>query len=220
MAVDQRCTRLNIPFAVAAAKGIENRDDAKEWIIRNQFGRRNLSSFIRTELALKLEAIFAKRAKENLSETGKSVAALTNQGILKSENLDIKPISTMHEVAKLAGVGHDTVAKVKRISEAGSPELIGALRSGEISINVAADIATLPQERQAYVVERGKGEALETAKEIRLAKAAERRAALEEVRKVAPPPPPGPLQKLLERRRHGPIQNWTHPGRAIPFRRD
>ena len=142
------------------------RDDVKEWIIRNQFGRRNLSSFIRTELALKLEAIFAKRAKEQ--------QGARTDIIPKSEKC-FEPISTMHEVAKLAGVGHDTVAKVKKIEASASPELIGALRSGEISINVAADIATLPAERQAAVVERGKGEALKTAKEIRLAKAAERR---------------------------------------------
>lgn len=150
------CTRLNIRVETVEAKGIGNRDDAKEWIIKNQFGRRNLSSFIRTELALKLEGIFAKRAKEQ--QIRKPVDSVCQ----KSDKQIIDPIDTKREIARIAGVSHDTVAKVKKIEAAASPELIGALRSGEISINVAADIATLPAERQAAVVEQAPIEAAPT----------------------------------------------------------
>ena len=41
------------------------RDDAKIWIIKNQFGRRNLAPFTRVELALLLEPLLKARAKQN-----------------------------------------------------------------------------------------------------------------------------------------------------------
>jgi hypothetical protein len=40
--------------------------EAKEWIIRNQFGRRNLTLAQRSELALKLEPLIQKKAKERM----------------------------------------------------------------------------------------------------------------------------------------------------------
>jgi hypothetical protein len=42
-----------------------SREDAKVWIIRNQFGRRNLPTYERGRLALTLEAIFREKAKGN-----------------------------------------------------------------------------------------------------------------------------------------------------------
>ena len=49
-----------------------SRDAVKEWIIRNQFGRRNLTTFQRAELALKLKPIVAKRAKERQVQIGRA----------------------------------------------------------------------------------------------------------------------------------------------------
>ena len=41
-------------------------DEAKRWIILNQFGRRNLSAYDRSVLALKLKPIIAEKAKERM----------------------------------------------------------------------------------------------------------------------------------------------------------
>ena len=54
----------NIPFATVE-RFFETEDDAKEWMILNQFGRRNLSNYQRSVLALDLEHIFAEKAKAN-----------------------------------------------------------------------------------------------------------------------------------------------------------
>lgn len=43
---------------------------AIEWIIRNQFGRRNLPAYERARLALELKPIIAERAKENQRKAG------------------------------------------------------------------------------------------------------------------------------------------------------
>ena len=45
-------------------KSFDSEDDVKEWMIHNQFGRRNLSNFQRSVLALELESVFSARAKE------------------------------------------------------------------------------------------------------------------------------------------------------------
>jgi hypothetical protein len=42
-----------------------SRTDAIIWIIKNQFGRRNLENYVRASLILKPEDIFIGKAKEN-----------------------------------------------------------------------------------------------------------------------------------------------------------
>jgi hypothetical protein len=128
------CTRNSIGFETVAMD-FASRDDAKIWIIKNQFGRRNLQPYTRTNLALQLEPLIAAKAKENLrTSTGGS----DPHPLQKSAKAD--PVDTRQEVAKAANVSHDTVAKVKIINkavEAGkvAPEVVKKLRSGEVSIN-------------------------------------------------------------------------------------
>jgi hypothetical protein len=42
----------------------EDEDEVKEWMILNQFGRRNLSNYQRSVLALELEEVFSKKQKK------------------------------------------------------------------------------------------------------------------------------------------------------------
>ena len=70
-------------------------------------GRRDLTTYERSILALKLKPVIAAKAKENLV----AGAEMTNTGLQKS----VKAINTQQEVAKLAGVSHDTIAKVEKI---------------------------------------------------------------------------------------------------------
>ena len=125
------CTRNEIEFKTISVE-FESRDEAKIWIIKNQFGRRNLQPFTRTNLALQLEPLIAKKAKENQVRKPESVCQKSDK--------QTEAIDTKKEVAKAANVSHDTVAKVKIINkavEAGkvAPEVIDKLRSGEVSIN-------------------------------------------------------------------------------------
>lgn len=48
-----------------------------------------------------------------------------------------KPIDTREEVSKLAGVSHDTVAKVKKIEAEAPEEMKEQLRNGDMTINQA-----------------------------------------------------------------------------------
>lgn len=62
------CNRHNIIFKTIN-KEFSNREEAKMWIIKNQFGRRNLSTYDRGKLALQLEDLFAVKAKEKQLKT-------------------------------------------------------------------------------------------------------------------------------------------------------
>ena len=120
------CTKHDLEFSVVE-KDFTNENHAKEWMINNQFGRRNLSNYQRSVLALELEGVFSDRAKEN-----QAIQFKGNPLIQISE--EVKPIVAIKEVAKIANVSHDTIAKVKKIQSTATPEVKAQLNNGEISI--------------------------------------------------------------------------------------
>jgi N6-adenosine-specific RNA methylase IME4 len=105
----------------------------KVWMIYNQFGRRNLSNYQRSVLALELEDVFKEKAKENLVLTGENFG----KGLQISAKPIIEKIDTRQEIAKLANVSHDTIAKVKKIEATATPEVKARLNTGTMSINEA-----------------------------------------------------------------------------------
>jgi hypothetical protein len=121
------CTKHELEFDTVEM-AFKNIDEAKEWMLLNQLGRRNLSDYDRTVLALMLEDLYASRGKENMSKGGK-------KGLTTLSNLN--PINTRKEIAQIANVSEGTVGKVKIILEKGTPELSAAISSGAISINKA-----------------------------------------------------------------------------------
>ena len=46
----------------------QSREDAIDWIIRNQLGRRNITNYVKGEFILKLKPVIAERAKEKETE--------------------------------------------------------------------------------------------------------------------------------------------------------
>jgi len=80
-----------IPFQIKEMS-FNLREDAIAWIIRNQFGRRNLSAYDRSLLAIKLEPIEKAEAK-------KRQGSRTDKG-----NIPQKSAESRDEIAKIAGV--------------------------------------------------------------------------------------------------------------------
>jgi 16S rRNA G966 N2-methylase RsmD len=124
-------------------------DDCKEWMILNQFGRRNLSNYQRSVLALELEQVFRDKAKENL----KLSEGRGKKGLHISANL-IDKIDTRQELAKIASVSHDTIAKVKQIEAKAPEEVKEKLRTGEVSINQAYQEIKKEEKKEAKAEER------------------------------------------------------------------
>jgi Helix-turn-helix. len=139
------CSKHNILFKTIERE-FDSKNDACIWIIQNQFGKRNLSMTDRLDLALKLKEFIQNKAKENKS----TAAVISNtlrrsannpelQKSAKPENKIEKKIDTREELAKLAGVSHDTVSKYEKIINNAPDELIKKVKAKEnpISINQA-----------------------------------------------------------------------------------
>lgn len=110
-----------------------DKDAVKQWIVFNQFGRRNISTYNKVCLALKLKPIFSADSQKRMLK-GKS---------------DPKPIlaqgTTNEQIAKLAGVGKETVRKVEKIQELAFQinleDVVHELEKGAISISFAYEVA-------------------------------------------------------------------------------
>lgn len=113
-----------IPFNIKRME-FSDREAAIRWIILNQFGRRNLSAYDRSILALKLKPMIAEKAKETQG---------TRNDICQKSD---KSIDTKKELAKVAGVSHDTIHKVEVIEAEATPKTKELVRQGKLSINQA-----------------------------------------------------------------------------------
>ena len=131
-------TRLDLQTK-ETEKYFANRGEAIEWMIRNQFGRRNLPAVVRVKLALRLEEEIAARAKQRMEEGGK-LGGRGKKNPPQNSAEGFNGAETREEIARLAGVSHDTVAKVKSIYQALeqqviTPQVVQELERGETSIN-------------------------------------------------------------------------------------
>ena len=104
-----------------------SREEAKIWIVKNQLGRRNLLPQVRALLALKVEPLIAEKAKEKQIEAGGAVRQKSDKAV----------IDTKKELAKIAGVSHDTIHKIKKIEAEATPHIKELLYSGTITTNQA-----------------------------------------------------------------------------------
>lgn len=129
------CQKHDIGFKTIE-KSFENEDEAKIWIIRNQFARRNLIPAERARLVLVLKPLIMEKAKRKQKESG---------GPAPKKSAE-PPFETRQELAKLARVSHDTIHKVEVIEEEAPQEIKEATRGGKISINRAYK-ATRPKNK-------------------------------------------------------------------------
>ena len=143
------CTKHGIHFETVNRE-FESRNEVIEWIIKNQFGRRNLPMHERARLALRLKPVIAEKAKE------KQHSGINQYTTSLSQN-SVKPsyaIDTQKEIAKAAGVSHDTIAKVEKIEEAAPAPVVQASRKGDISVNAAYQVTKMMQEEQEEIASR------------------------------------------------------------------
>lgn len=116
----------NLKFNIVE-KPFDSRNDYCIQIIQNKLRRRNLPHLARANLGVKLKHFFQEKRIENLKIAGK----LYGENHLKNLELgqnsakalderEIKKIDTQEEIAKLLGVSHDTISKIKKILEIAS----------------------------------------------------------------------------------------------------
>lgn len=138
------CTKYHIPYETVQRE-FDSRKSAIEWIILNQFGRRNLPAHERARLALRLKPVIAEKAKSQQARTEENRVCQIS---------DEQAIDTKKELAKVAGVSHDTISKVERIEEDALKPIIEASRRGDISVNSAYQVTKLEPEEQCEIARR------------------------------------------------------------------
>jgi len=146
----------NLQYATISYE-FESEDDVKLWIFKNQIGRRNLPPFERVRLALHLKPVIAEKAKlhqvrkpsnsaqqndtsedfvrQNSAEQNEDIALPENS--VKQNSAKQNPVNTRDIIADMAGVSHDTVSKVEKILDAGTPETLEKIKRGDITVHKA-----------------------------------------------------------------------------------
>ena len=147
------CNKHGIPFETVSRE-FENRNEVIEWIIKNQFGRRNLPIHERARLALRLKPVIAEKAKSNKQEAANKMNLIVGNNVSAEICKNVLPIDAREEVAKAAGVSHDTIAKVEKIEEAAPAPVVQASRKGDISVNAAYQVTKMMQEEQEEIASR------------------------------------------------------------------
>lgn len=129
----------------------DSKDEALEWILRNQLGRRNLTDFQRNEVALKYESVIAKRMKERqiaglkrgttlpLSSFEDNGREARRSGLsLNEEKAANKRNHKDGELGKIAGTSESSIYRTRQILTKGTPEQIERARKGGKGNSVSA----------------------------------------------------------------------------------
>jgi hypothetical protein len=103
--------------------------DSIRWLLNRHRRLKGLTNFSRILIALELEATLREQASENQRIGGQCKGS---SNLTEASRLDVRK-----EIAAAAGVSVGNVTKVKQILASAAPELIEALKSGQLSIHMA-----------------------------------------------------------------------------------
>lgn len=119
------CTTNGIDNFPIKEVEFNNKEEALEWILSHQLGRRNLTDFQRNEVALKYQDVIAKRMKEKQGTR----TDLQHLGHL-TKKLEEEPTTTRKELSKIAGTSESSIKRTKYILDNGTEEQIERARKG------------------------------------------------------------------------------------------
>ncbi len=162
------CTRHGIEFRTVQNTTFNSLDDVMLWVIDNHLARRSVSDYQRGVLALRKKDIVTARIAQRAAEPEAQAAPDA------AKAPESPPWNTREDVAKAARVSSNTISQIERIQKAATPQLVEAVRSGTISINAAANVASLPESVQIAAVAGGRKELQQAARQVREQKAATR----------------------------------------------
>ncbi|AZW18987.1 ParB N-terminal domain-containing protein [Bordetella hinzii] len=146
------CRKHGIEFRTLQNERFQSMDDVRLWMIDNHLGRRSVSDYQRGVLALRKKQILQAREPAVQDEAAPAAPVVPSR----------------QDLAREARVSSNTLAQIERIEQRAVPELVRAVRAGEISINAAAAVASLPESRQQQAAQGGKQNLREVARQARM----------------------------------------------------
>ncbi|SFD44523.1 plasmid replication/partition related protein [Paracidovorax konjaci] len=178
------CQKHGLPFNTIQHPHFRSMEDVHLWMIDQHLGRRSVSDFQRGVLALRKREILAQRsaAPADTAAAGddapwEAPAEAFGDGTsapVPSPSQDgppgapgAEPLTSREAIARAARLSSSQVVMIEKIQKQAAPELVAAVRSGSISINAAAAVATLPEDEQRAAALAGKDELRQAAKRAR-----------------------------------------------------
>ncbi len=166
------CQKHGLPFNTVQNTRFKSMDDVHLWMIDQHLGRRSVSDFQRGVLALRRRDILLERTR---STQAPAEAAAQDAGDDAAPPWDTSAAAstmppTREELARAAKLSNSQVAAIEKIQKQAAPEVIAAVRAGELSINAAAVMATLSAEEQQAAAQGGVAELKEAVKRVRESK--------------------------------------------------
>lgn len=171
------CQKHGLPFQTVQNTLFKSMEDVHLWMIDQHLGRRSVSDFQRGVLALRKREILAERRASSTAASNPDSDQTDSQAptsALTPAIADSQPeperLNSREDIAKAARLSSNQVVMIEKIQKQATPELVAAIKSGTISLNAAAAVATLPEEEQKAAVVAGKDELKQAAKRVRDAK--------------------------------------------------
>jgi hypothetical protein len=167
------CQQHGIPFQTLQSTVFKTMDDVHLWMIDQHLGRRSVSDFQRGVLALRKREILSQRRLNSTpaaTESDNGPSAIEAGGAAVSASAPGAPLKNREDIARAARLSSNQVVLIEKIQKQATPEVVAAVKSGAISINAAAAVATLPEDEQVAAALGGKEHLRQAAKRVRDAK--------------------------------------------------
>ncbi|KAB7777593.1 plasmid replication/partition related protein [Xanthomonas sp. LMG 12459] len=171
------CQKHGLPFQTVQNTRFQSLQDVHLWMIDQHLGRRSVSDFQRGVLALRKREILAeRRASAAAAEAPAADATDPDAAGETANDTDTPPWAdapaplSRAELARVARLSNSQVVQIEKIQKQAAAEVVEAVKSGAISINAAAAVASLPEEEQRAAAMAGKDELKQAAKRARESK--------------------------------------------------
>ena len=144
IAVELELPQNQVPIEIME---FDSLNEVINFMLATQFGRRNLTTAQKAEVAIKTKALFEEEARR------RSMANLKKGK--ESPEVDPGPPretdKSRDRAAETVGISGRTLSRYEKVKNEGTPELLEAVKSGKVGIKTAARLTEQPAEVQNEV---------------------------------------------------------------------
>ncbi len=187
------CTKHNLPFQTVQSQLFKTMEDVHLWMIDQHLGRRSVSDFQRGVLALRKREIIDQRRAAYLASSASQAAAAAEAESEPAGELPwegeatpaiaalTRPLKSREDIARAARLSSNQVVMIEKIHKQAAPEVVTAVKTGVLSLNAAAAVATLPEVEQKEAASEGMQGLKQAARRVREAKRKHRESVSDDV---------------------------------------
>lgn len=177
------CQKHGLPFQTVQNPHFQSMEDVHLWMIDQHLGRRSVSDFQRGVLALRKREIITQRrtAAATAVQAAQHASAQEPDATAVSESIASTALASVAKVpeqaldtrealARAARLTPSQVKQIETIQQKAAPEVVSAVKNGELSLSTAAVLANLPLAEQQTTAQQGAQALKDAAKRVREAK--------------------------------------------------